>query len=233
MEKFVLFALLTWLTHNPLLALLLVLLLSATGFGYFSGGFVRLPRAFHRWRTIAELRQAVATNPHDAAARSDLGRLLVEAGKPREALDHLEAAIQRMPDQAETLYVLGAARLGVGDHAQGRPAVERALALDPRLRYGEPYLTLADFYLERKEYAQAIPLLEECVGINASSVEGRYKLGQALWASGDAKGAEAILTEAVEIFPQLPGFRRRVARPWKWKAQLLLGKVRAALRGSG
>jgi len=189
-----------------------------------------LPQAFKRWQIIVELRRSVERNPHDAAAQADLGRLLVEAGRHREALGHLEQAIQRMPDQPETLYFLGAARLGVGDHEQGRPLVERALALDPKLRYGEPYLTLADFYLERKEYDRAIPLLEEYGGINASSLQGRYKLGQALWAVGDAERAEAVLSEGLEIFPQLPGFRRRVARPWRWRTRLLLGKVRAGRR---
>lgn len=233
MEKFVLFGLLAWLTQNPLLALLVVLLLSAGGYGYFSGGFFRLPQAFHRWRTIVELRREVAVNPHNAAARADLGRLLVEAGRHREALGHLEQALPRMPDQPETLYFLGAACLGVGDEERGRPAVERALALNPRLRYGEPYLTLANFYLGRKDYARAIPHLEEYVSLNTSSIQGRYKLGQALWATGDGKRAEAVLAEALEIFPQLPGFRRRVARPWVWRTRLLLGKVRAGLRGSG
>jgi len=120
-EKVFLFALLSWITGNPLVALLAILLLSGAGYGYLTGRLLRVPRALGRWGTIRELQRAVATNPHDATARNDLGRLLVEAGRHGKALPHLEAAVARMAEAPETLYYLGAARLGTGHVAGGRP----------------------------------------------------------------------------------------------------------------
>jgi hypothetical protein len=217
-EKIFLWALLSWVTGQPLLALLAVLLLSGAGYGYLSGRLFRIPRAVERWGAIRELRQAVRANPHDAAARSDLGRLLVEAGRPAAALPHLEAAVTRMPDAPETLYYLGAARLGVGDGAGGRPLVERALALDPKLRYGEPHLALADYHLRQGSPADAIPPLEAFIALHASSVEGRYKLARAYLATEDRERARLLAADAVRAYRDSPPFRRREERLWRLKA---------------
>ena len=217
-EKFVLFALLSWITGQPLVALLAVLLLSGAGYGYLSGRLFRIPRALERWGAIRELERAVRANPHDAAARSDLGRLLVDAGRPRRALPHLEAAITRMPDTPETLYYLGAARLGIDDGPGGRPLVERALALDPKLRYGEPHLRLADYHLRRGEAADAVARLTAFTAVHASSVEGRYKLARAHLATGARDAARVAVDDAIRAYRDSPPFRRREERLWRLRA---------------
>jgi hypothetical protein len=86
MGKLLLFGVLTWVTGNPIVALVVVLVLSAAGYGYVSGRLFRIPRAVDRWVSIRELGRTVATNPHDATAQADLGRLLVEAGQAARAL---------------------------------------------------------------------------------------------------------------------------------------------------
>ncbi len=217
MEKLFLFALLSWITGQPLVALLAVLLLSGAGYGYLSGRFFRIPRALARGGTIRELERTLRANPHDAAARSDLGRLLVEAGRPGAALTHLEAAVARMPDAPETLYYLGAARLGVGD-AAGRPLVERALALDPKLRYGQPQLTLGEYHLRSGAPADAIAPLRAFTATNASSVEGRYKLARACLAAGERDDAREAVEDAIRAYRDSPPFRRREERLWRLKA---------------
>ncbi|MGH7318394.1 MAG: tetratricopeptide repeat protein [Candidatus Rokuibacteriota bacterium] len=221
MEKLFLFVLLSWITGNPLIALLAVLLLSAGAYGYVSGRIFRIPRALERWGTIRELKRAVRVNPHDAAARSDLGRLLTEAGRHDEALSHLEAAVARMPDAPETLYYLGAARLGTGDQARGQPLIAQALALDPKLRYGEPHLALANYHLDRGEAAQAIPYLEEFTARHASSVEGRYKLARAYLATGHPDRARAAVEDAIDAYRGSPVFRRREERLWRLRVAWL------------
>ncbi|HLE44850.1 MAG TPA: tetratricopeptide repeat protein [Methylomirabilota bacterium] len=217
MEKLVLFALLSWITGQPLVALLAVLLLSGAGYGYLSGRLFRIPRAVERWGTIRELQRTLRANPHDAAARSNLGRLLVEAGRPAAALPHLEAAAARMPDAPEALYYLGAARLGVGDGG-GRPLVERALTLDPKLRYGEPHLALGDYHLRRGAPADAIAPLRAFTAINASSVEGRYKLARACLAADQRDPAREAVEDAIRAYRDSPPFRRREERLWRLRA---------------
>jgi tetratricopeptide (TPR) repeat protein len=224
-EKLLFFGLLTWITGNPLLALVAVLLLSGAGYGYVSGSLFRVPRAIGRWTAIRQLERAVATNPHDAVARADLGRLLVEAGRPARALPHLEAAAERAPEVAETAYYLGAACLGVDDLARGRRLIEQALARDPKLRYGEPHLALADYFLGHGRAAEALPHLERFTAIHASSVEGRYKLARAALAAGQPTQARAALDEAAQVYRAAPSFKRREERLWRLKAAWLGRRV--------
>jgi predicted Zn-dependent protease len=221
-----LFAVLTWMTGNPLLALVLVALVAAVTYGYITARIFRVPRAIQRWRTIRELRHAVALNPHDANAQADLGRLLVEAGDPARAVPHLEAAHARAPEVAETTYYLGAARLRLGDERGGRPLVEEALARDPRLGYGEPHLRLGDYYLERGQAAEALVHLERFAEVHASSVEGQYKLARACQALGDLKRARTALEEARRAYRGAPVFKRREERLWWIRAAWLRWTLR-------
>jgi tetratricopeptide (TPR) repeat protein len=215
MRSLFLFGVLTWLTGNPLVALVAVLLVSAAGYGYLSGHLFRVPRIVDRWLTIRELRRTVGTNPHDATARADLGRLLVEVGQPVRALSHLELAHARAPEVAETTYYLGAARLRVGDLAGGRPLIEEALAADPRIGYGEPHLRLADYYLDHGQPAEAATHLERFTAMHASSVEGQYKLAQAYLGMGRPDRVRVALDEAVRAYRGAPGFKRREERLWR------------------
>jgi predicted Zn-dependent protease len=215
MRSLLLFGLLTWMTGNPALALVIVVLISLAGYGYISARIFQVPRVINRWRTIRELERTVKTNPHDATARADLGRLLVEAGRPSRALPHLETAYARAPEVTETVYYLGAARLRLDDETKGRPLIEEALARDPRIGYGEPHLRLADYYLDRGRAADALVHLERFVEMHASSVEGQYKLARAYAATGHRDRARSALDEAARAYSGAPGFKRREERLWR------------------
>jgi len=221
MRSLLLFSLVTWITGNPILALGVVLIVSAAGYGYISARIFHIPRAINRWLGIRELDQTVRTNPHDANARADLGRLLVEAGRPARALPHLEAAHTRAPEVAEIAYYLGAARLRLGDETGGRSLIEEALARDPRIGYGEPYLRLADFYLGHGRAEEALPHLERFADVHASSVEGQYKLARACMATGRSDRARAALDEAARAYAGAPGFKRREERLWRLRVAWL------------
>ncbi len=68
--------------------------------------------------------QAVALDPASPAAQFDLGRILVDAGHPQEAVNHLQMAVELAPDS---------------DHAAD------ALALLQQLRHDPGYATLISF----------------------------------------------------------------------------------------
>jgi tetratricopeptide (TPR) repeat protein len=218
MRSLLLFSVLTWMTGNPIVALVIVLVLSAAGYGYISGSLFRIPRVLDRWLTIRELTRTVSTNPHDANAQADLGRLLVDAGQPARALSHLEAAHGRAPEVAQTTYYLGAALLRLGDVTRGRPLVEEALARDPRQGYGEPHLRLGDYYLKHGQPAEALIHLERFAAMHASSVEGRYQLARACLATGNAERARSALEEAIRAYRDAPPFKRREERLWRLRA---------------
>ncbi len=106
----------------------------------------------------------------------------------------------------------------MGDLAGGRPLIEQALAQEPKLRYGEPHLTMANYHLDRGEPARALPYLEEFTALHASSVEGRYKLARAYLAAGQPARARTALDEAIQAYRGSPPFKRREERLWRLKA---------------
>ena len=104
MGRFFLFALLSWITGNPLLALLVIIALTVPS--WLAGS--RYAWRFHRWMRAqgeaGRLRRTLAVNPHDVKARTELGAILVRHGRFREARAELEQAMPRADDLPEANY---------------------------------------------------------------------------------------------------------------------------------
>ncbi len=177
------------------------------------------------WQEIRHLRRIVTVNPHNVVAQTDLGRELALAGRPREALEHLRAAEPRSADSAETLYFLGYSLLQLKKWKEGSRYILRALDIEPKFRYGEPYLRLGDYHLARKRFAEALPYYETFRSIHTSSAEGLYKLGWCYQEAGRLAEAREALTAAVEAFETGPRYKRREDRPWFRRARRLLRKL--------
>ncbi len=225
MSRFFLFALLTWITGNPLLAILVIIALSLPGWWASSRWAFRISRTFRAWGESGRLRRALALNPHDAKARADLGAILTRQGRFREARTELEQALPRVDDLPEANYCLGLCLMQEGEVERGRALVERALALNPKFGYGEPYLRLGDFHEGRKEWGQAAERYRQATEIHGSSVEGWCKLGQALVELGRREEARAALREALGSYRTAPWYRRADDRPWKRRATRLLKSI--------
>ncbi|MBI4572314.1 MAG: tetratricopeptide repeat protein [candidate division NC10 bacterium] len=222
MGRFFLFALLTWITGNPLLAILVIIALSLPGWWAGSRYAWRLSRRMRAWGEAGRLRRALAVNPHDVKARTDLGAILVRQGRFREARAELEQAMPRADDLPEANYALGLCLLHDGEIERGRELVERALVLNPKFGYGEPYLRLGDFRTARDEWEQAAERYRQATGIHSSSVEGWFKLGQALNHLGRRDEARSALQEAIASYRTAPWYQRAEARPWHRRARRLL-----------
>ena len=74
MGRLWLFRLLARLTENPILALLVVIVLSAGSYGYLTGRIFKVGSIMKEWQVIGTLRQQLTTNPNEPTARSELGR---------------------------------------------------------------------------------------------------------------------------------------------------------------
>jgi tetratricopeptide (TPR) repeat protein len=222
MGRFFLFAILTWVTGNPILAVLVIIALSLPGWWVGSRWAFRLNRKIREWGEVGRLRRALAMNPHDAKARTDLGAILTRRGRFREGRAELEQALPRVDDLPDANYYLGLCLLNDGEADRGRGLVERALTLNPKFGYGEPYLRLGDFRAERGEWTQAAERYRQATDIYGSSVEGWCKLGQALSELGRRDEARAALREALASYRTAPWYRRSDDRPWKRRAVRLL-----------
>jgi uncharacterized protein (TIGR02996 family) len=217
MSNLLLFTLLTFLTGNPILALLALVAIWWLG---DRATFRFLPDPFRwvtRWRRRAQLGRALADNPSDRRARLELADLLLEAKQPAEAVATLRFNVEAGDDDVHTAYLWGTA-LGRGGQAE---AAERALAVartaDPRFRSGEIDLELGRQRLARGDAAGAKEALERLLELRPGTVEGRWFLVRALERLGDAAGAARRRDEAWAEYAALPRFQRRAQRGYAWR----------------
>lgn len=95
------------------------------------------------------------------------GAALLAAGRPREALAHLEAAIGAQPDDSALRHRLGLALAALGRSGRALAEFEQAAALDPaavapRLEAGRVRGELGDIAGARREWAAALSLCGGC-----------------------------------------------------------------------
>jgi tetratricopeptide (TPR) repeat protein len=161
------------------------------------------------WGHIRRLDAQIAANPANATARRDLAEIWLERMRPGRALTLLDEARKRHPKDAELLYLTGVARLRSGD-AEGalEPLVE-AVEIDPRVRFGEPYLVAADALARLGRLEEAEDALERYTSLNSSSIQGWVRLADVRKRRGDKKGSDEAIREALETWKQIPGYRRR------------------------
>ncbi len=221
MSRFFLFALLTWITGSPVLAILVLIALALPGWFAGSRWAWRFHRKVRAWGEAGRLRRLLRVNPHDASARTRLGVILMQQGRFEEARAELEPVMPRVDDLPEANYALGLCLLHNSQAERGRALVERALGLNPKFGYGEPYLRLGDFRAQRGEWERAAECYRQATGIHSSTVEGWYKLGDALGRLGRRDEAQAALHEAITSYKTAPWYRRAEDRPWKRRAARL------------
>ncbi len=219
MRSILFFYLLALLTGSPLVALLIIAGVYLAADIRFLGLSRRLVDRYQTERAIALLRREVEQSPENAAARNDLGRLLVIRGRFSAALPHLRKAYERMADSDETNYYLGWALLYSGKEKEGEEKIRKALAKSPRFRYGEPHLLLARFYLGAGHYEEARKELDALFLIHSSSTEGYYRLGLLERRAGNSAAAKEAFSRSIEVVRLSPSYKRRAERIWSIKAR--------------
>jgi len=78
------------------------------------------------------LRKVLALDPIHAEAHARLGEILLANDRPGHAIDHFDQALAGQPDRPDWLCALARTWLAFGDPDMARPALERALELDPQ-----------------------------------------------------------------------------------------------------
>lgn len=178
---------------------------------------VVLVRTFGR---IRALESQIAANPANVTARRDLAVLWLERMRPGRAKDLLDEARRRHPDDAELLYLTGVARLRSGDAEGALEPLVKCVEIDPRIRFGEPYIVAAEALLRLGRLEEAEDALERYVSSNSSSVQGYVRLAAVRKDRGNGEGAKAALAEALSTWAQMPPYRRRSEFGWWVRAQI-------------
>ncbi|MDF2960264.1 MAG: repeat-containing protein [Paenibacillus sp.] len=213
MSKVLLFFLLTWLTGSPIVAILVLLVVFYVLDRRFIGLTPSIMKPLQRARKLSRLRQELRMSPHQNSSKLELARVLMERKQYSEASELLEQVASVMDDSAEVRAELGICKLKLGHLEQGEQLLLEAIGMNPRVKYGEPYLRLAEAWADR-EPSQAIAYLERFKEVNSSSCEAYYRLGGLYDRLGRIEEAREAYRETVELYRGLPKYKRRFERKW-------------------
>jgi tetratricopeptide (TPR) repeat protein len=159
----------------------------------FAGG--SYPRA-HQW-----CRQILEHDPNYADAFFLLALIAAAHENYSKAADVLGRAIRLDGGIARYHAHLGRCWIALNRHNEARAAARRATALTP-----DDALTLDTIgvvFSRTGDYADAVPLFERAVAIDAHRASYHYNLGAARQFSGDFAGAQQAYCRAIELDPQL------------------------------
>ncbi|MBB3113603.1 tetratricopeptide (TPR) repeat protein [Paenibacillus phyllosphaerae] len=213
MGKFILFVILWQLLGNPLLAILVLLLVLYLVDRRFIGLTPSIIRPFRRGAAIRRLRQQVLMNPNDIPAKHELARLLIERKKYAAAKELLMPLQDALDHSAEYWDDLGTSLAALGEQASAEAAIRNALSINPRVKYGTPYLRLAALHAKTNPQA-AIAALDEFKTIHTSSCEAYYRLAQIYAELGRKEEAAQSLAACSNIYKALPKYKKRQERKW-------------------
>ncbi|OBZ13289.1 MULTISPECIES: lipopolysaccharide assembly protein LapB [Bacillales] len=213
MLKFSLFIFLIWLFGNPFIAILVMLVLLYMLDRRFVGLTPSLFKPIKRLSRIKKLKQQIDSSPNDVSSKHELARLLIERKKYGEALRWLEPLQHTLEDSAEFWDDLGMSYLYTGDEERGVACMLRGLDLNPRVKYGAPYLRLASHY-SSGQTEKALTYIQAFQAINSSSCEAYDQLTSIYKQLGNAEEAKRTTEEGLRIYRMLPRYKKRQERKW-------------------
>ncbi|QEL56703.1 tetratricopeptide repeat protein [Chromobacterium paludis] len=141
-------------------------------------------------------RRRLGVHP-SAAAHYQLGRLLVEQGRSREAEGHLRACLDEAPDDVEALQLLGQLLAAGGGAAEAEALLRRALALAPG--HLAAATNLGMLLMARRRWDEAEALLRAAHARQPAAA--LPNLAALLCATGRAAEAEALARQALAAQP--------------------------------
>lgn len=182
-----------------------------------------IPDPFVVMRTLGKmggLKRAIESNPSNVTARRDLAMIYLQQARPGAALEKIEEGLKRFPEDAELLFLKGAALHAKGRFEEATGPLVQAVQTDPRMRFGEPYRLAGDCLFELGRFDEAIDAYDRFLSVNTSSIEGRVKKSRAHAKANEVEAAKRELAEALSTWDQIPGFQRRAQFGWWLRAQL-------------
>jgi len=190
--------------------------------------------------------EIVRALPSEPGMLLNLGLALSMAGRPREAIPHLQAALKLRPDLVPASLFLGAAHMELGQAARAVEPLQKVVAAQPENRDARKMLADALLSLERydsaarhfRKLSEVAPqdarvwygLGRSCEGLAREAFEGLQRsapdspyllllVAQAMAAQGKVTSAFLLYREALEKRPGLPEAHEAVARIYEQKGQ--------------
>jgi tetratricopeptide (TPR) repeat protein len=153
---------------------------------------------------------AIDSNPENIRARVALGRIYMHGGAPKLALDAINPAFAKHPDDAGLLTVRAGAHAEQKDTAAALVDAERAVQLAPANE--DALSVLASIYQLGGQTDKATALLEDGIKRVPDSVNMRLQLAQLYADRKQLAQAEALLADLVRLEPKEKAHRLRLAQ---------------------
>ena len=144
--------------------------------------------------------EALHWHPSFAKARSNLGAVLLEAGRTDDAIGHLRQALLSDPDCTDARVNLGAALVAMGKYEDAERELTVALAASPDDALAINTLGNALFHQRRLD--EAIGAYERAITIDPTLVMALNNLGTAWREKGNWTKAEECLRRATTLDPR-------------------------------
>jgi Flp pilus assembly protein TadD len=155
--------------------------------------------AQHFHEAELDLRQAVDSDPKDAALHFALGTMLRQQERWDDAFDEITLAAQLMPDLPENHSSLAYIFYRLDDGPNAIAEARTALSMDPQ--NSEAYQFLGLGLYSNGQYAAAVHALVESLARDADNPDTLYDMGITLHADGNVPAAITAYREAIRLRP--------------------------------
>jgi tetratricopeptide (TPR) repeat protein len=176
--------------------------------------FYNLGRAFMELSKFEDARQQFAQyvqlRPGDPSGYCALGMTLAALERSEEARAEFERSIELAPAQNESYYRLGLLELQSGELEAASRHLRQVLDREPT--HAPSLIALGKVAFERKEYTEAIGLLQQAIVSDSNMREAHYYLGLALARTGHKPESDEQLQIATRLEHDEAEHRRTVWR---------------------
>ena len=175
------------------------------------------------WRDNVTLNShVIALNPQARGAHHNLGKGLLNQGRPQEALAATRIAIERHPNSSDASYTEAHVNLGLALMKLGRPGeaethLRHAVRLDPT--HPKAHVNLGRVLLDQGRTEESIAATRVALQQRPDSVEANVNLGSALIAAGRPDEAEQQLRRALQHHPDNVNVLQNLAEALRMKGR--------------
>jgi len=214
LKGFALYFILSMLTRNPFLALILLFVIYAVADKAYFGFLPDFIAPFKRNNRIKTLLAELELNPANADSAQELGVLYFEKRNYNRALQFLKKANEKVFNSPRLYLYMGMAYMELNRSTEGKQALDQAVGLDRKVGHGLPYIYLLQYELKRSNhFFDEIKVLEEGLSSFAST-ENFYRMGVVYKKQGDRQKARHMFECAIQEYSYVPKRLRRIHRKW-------------------
>jgi putative PEP-CTERM system TPR-repeat lipoprotein len=143
---------------------------------------------------------ALKAAPSSAVALRGLLELDIQAKRPGDSKQRIEAHLKQFPQDARALVIAGRTYAAVGDLAAAESALRKAIDLDPTQLEG--YHVLGQILVRQKKLDQALKAYEERVAERPDDVSGHTMIGMIQLVQGNMAAARERFEKVLSLDPR-------------------------------